>query len=171
MLTQISASPSSWELLSTEFGREWLLDVNLRDEVDRFLLEERGEEGERDPIAIVRQAILNGHEIGLSKEELEGITALSFLGEPVTDERVEYLEKLVNLQRLDLSGTPVTDEELEHLEKLANLQFLYLSGTQVTDEGLKYLKKLANLRELHLRGTQVDINEAKRRLPRTLVLG
>ena len=39
----------------------------------------------------------------------------------------------------DLSFRPITDDGLEHIEGLPELQYLYLDGTRITDAGLSRL--------------------------------
>jgi len=123
-------SPFLQDVLKSEFGKAWLNDHALRDKVDRFLREERGEEEGREdeptPTNIVRQAIMDGKEIPLSEEELSKVG------------------------KVDLSFMDVDDAKLVHLEKLTNLNALYLSGTQITDAGLVHLEKLTNLNALDL---------------------
>ena len=59
----------------------------------------------------------------------------------VTDEGVEHLKGLNQLETLWLNNTQVTDAGLERLKGLAQLQWLSLNSTKVTDEGVKKLRQ------------------------------
>ncbi len=54
-----------------------------------------------------------------------------------------------------LAGKPVTDDELEHITGLTQLEWLNLKNTEITDEGLEYLRDLPKLYILELQGTKV----------------
>jgi len=73
----------------------------------------------------------------------------------ITDEGLEHLSELTNLESLSLVDTQVTEESLAHLENLTRLEFLELSGPNVTDAGMDHLKGLANLEVLLLDDTKV----------------
>lgn len=90
----------------------------------------------------------------------------------VTDESIENLSQLNQLETLDLSKTPITDAGLKHLSGLPNLQSLSLSSTNVTDAGLKHLANLKKLTFLRIRKTKVTesgIEYLKKTLPKCRV--
>ena len=96
-----------------------------------------------------------------------------------TDEDLEHLNGLAQLEWLRLDRTQITDAGLKHLRGLtrlqkfgaarnadygrrigspgglAQLQTLDLNGTAISDAGLECLKRLDRLRRLSLRGTKI----------------
>jgi serine/threonine protein kinase len=54
-----------------------------------------------------------------------------------------------------LAGKPITDDELENITGLTQLEWLNLKDTDITDEGLEYLRDLPKLYILELQGTKV----------------
>jgi len=156
---RLDESPFLQKVLESEFGAAWLKDHAIRDKVDRFLCEERGEEeqreGEPTPSEIAACAIIDGKEIPLSEEALIKVTFLSLDSTDVDDAKLAAVEKLQNLNRLDLSGTKITDAGLAYIENLQNLSMLDLSGTKITDAGLAYIKNLRKLKGLNLLGTKI----------------
>ena len=152
---RLDEAPFLRKLLQTKFGKMWLTEHDLRNKVDKFLGEERGEEGKRNLTAIAKQAILNGEEIPLPAKELATIRTMSFYNTSINDAKLAHLKKITNLKWLILSKTQITDVGLVNLEKLPNLEALDLGGTKITDAGLVHLKKLPNLQTLDLGWTQV----------------
>ncbi len=59
----------------------------------------------------------------------------------VTDEKLEPLKELTNLEYLDLSGTNITDAGLDLVQGLTKLEFLDVMDTQVTEKGVKKLQQ------------------------------
>ena len=86
-------------------------------------------------------------------------THVDFLGlggTEVTDEGLERLKWLSQLQGLNLGQTDVTDAGLEHLKGLSQLRVLGLLGCRnITDAGLESLKGLSQLQTLGLRETNI----------------
>ena len=74
--------------------------------------------------------------------------------------------------RVDFSRTEVTDDGLEHLIGLTNLQTLILNDTKVTDKGLEHLEGLTNLEWLQVGANVTDegIGKLKTALPKCLIL-
>ncbi len=66
---------------------------------------------------------------------------VGFGGKGITDQGIEHLLNLKNLELLDLQGAAVTDEGILRLKDLVNLKKLYLDETAVTEEGKKALEK------------------------------
>lgn len=64
-------------------------------------------------------------------------------------------EKIARLHRIDLNSRPVTDEHLEEMPALQQLQHLGLYRTQITDRGIEHLKKIGKLTELELSYTNI----------------
>jgi Leucine-rich repeat (LRR) protein len=75
-----------------------------------------------------------------------------------TDQDLEYVGSLANLQKLDLQNAPVTDAGLRHLAGLTKLQWLAVGASDpngpntVGDGCLKHLIRLTGLRSLYLYG-------------------
>ena len=57
---------------------------------------------------------------------------------------------------VDLTFSDITDDSLEHVSRLTELQSLTLFITNVTDAGVVHLKRLTELQHLNLRGTFVS---------------
>ena len=68
----------------------------------------------------------------------------------VTDNGMEAIMHLTQLQRLDLCGTKVTDVGLKRLWNLNRLERLGCADTDVTDADLEYLIELPQLKRLSL---------------------
>ena len=101
-------------------------------------------------------------------EELFGdIQAVDFCGSRVTDEDLQYLERLDGFDMLIVANTHITDAGLEHLEGLTQLSWLNLDGTPITDAGLENLKGLTQLRFLNINDTNVT-DSGVRKLYRAL---
>jgi len=86
----------------------------------------------------------------LGREFFAVVGFVAFGDQGITDDCVEHLKGLPQLQGLYLNSTLVTDAGLEHLKGLTELQCLYLIGTKVTDEGVKKLQQaLPNCKIYH----------------------
>jgi hypothetical protein len=86
-------------------------------------------------------------------EHLKGLTNLNqlWLGNTdITGPGLVHLKGLTKLEMLILDDTDLTSTGLEHLNGLTNLHTLTLGNTKVTDDGLKHLKGLINLQLLTL---------------------
>jgi hypothetical protein len=77
----------------------------------------------------------------LRDDSLVNVTAVALIGEPTTDDGLENLQGLSQLQDLWLDSTQVTDVGLMHLQGLSQLRKLTLSRTKVTDEGVNKLQQ------------------------------
>lgn len=62
-------------------------------------------------------------------------------GTRLSDDALESLDGLPDVDVLDLSGTLITDAGLVHLCRLQRLQMLVLDGTHITDGGLTVLRQ------------------------------
>ena len=102
------------------------------------------------------------------KNAFTGVTYIDVTGTKITDNDLQHLSGLTNLQTLCLGNTQVTDAGLQHLSGLTHLRCLYLEETQVTDAGLRHLSGLTNLQELYVDNTQVTdaaADELRSQLP------
>ena len=72
-----------------------------------------------------------------------------------TDDGLQYLTGMTQLQGVCLHRSPLTGTGLQHLAGMTQLEFLSLNGTQVTDAGFQCLTGLTQLQTLELSGTQV----------------
>lgn len=77
----------------------------------------------------------------------------------ITDDGIEHLVKLSNLEEIDLfaemAPIPITDAGLEHIGKMSQLKRLRMSNLSITDAGLKHLQNLHGLEYLFVRGKKV----------------
>jgi len=85
---------------------------------------------------------------GASDDEMEHLGDMPELerayisGENVTDVGARRLAGFQKLKTVCLSGTSVGDEGARQLERLENLEQLYLTQTKVTDEGVRELEEM-----------------------------
>jgi len=85
------------------------------------------------------------------------VVVLQMANPDVTDETIEALKGMKELQELDLNGTQVTDAGLRVLKDLPALAALRLARTKVTDQGFRdTLFSKGSLMNLDLSGTQVS---------------
>ena len=73
-------------------------------------------------------------------QALPELSQLNLAGARITDNGLEHLKQIKNLQVLELNGTPITDAGLIRLQQLKALVRLDLSGTKVTAAGIKALQ-------------------------------
>lgn len=74
----------------------------------------------------------------------------------VTDEGMESLAGLLNLQQIELNGADLTSKGMEHLKRFSKLRCADLSNNRrISDQGLACLANLVNLEELNLLNTNV----------------
>lgn len=73
----------------------------------------------------------------------------------LTDEALQALERVPNLQELSLWEVPIGDAALAHLRHVPQLRTLILSGSKVTDNGLNHLRFVPDLQHLHLQNLPV----------------
>ena len=75
----------------------------------------------------------------------------------VTDETIDYLLDMSQLQELDLNDTRITDQGLRKLATLPALRILRLRGTGVTNEGfVEFLGPKESLVEIDARETAIS---------------
>jgi hypothetical protein len=73
----------------------------------------------------------------------------------VTDNQLEYLDALPQVQGVTLTGNDITDAGLRHFRGLTQLRSLFLEKTKITDAGLAELQDLPHLEALYLWKTKV----------------
>lgn len=112
-------------------------------------------------------------------EHIAGIPTLerlrfSYVDAPITDESLQQLSKLMNLETLSIvveeaSQMAITDAGIRHLARLKNLEHIWLNHCeQITDEGLKRLEGLGRLKQLRLdksRVTMAGVDRLKAAIP------
>ena len=76
-------------------------------------------------------------------------------GTPITGACLGCFQEGAGLQRIDLAETRVSDDDLQHLRGMKNLQWLSFRKTRVTDAGMRYLADLPKLTYLQLAETAV----------------
>lgn len=86
---------------------------------------------------------------------------INLTGKDVTDEQLQYLQRLPKLNWLILTNNPkITDNGLQHIAGLDKINTLILDKTQVTDAGMECLKDtengLRNLTHISLDDTRVN---------------
>jgi uncharacterized membrane protein len=87
---------------------------------------------------------------------------------PVRDEGLEKIGQLKSLTRLQIGNLQDSENGLQHLAKLKNLQYLSLSGATLTKEVVGDFKNLTSLRNLylfHCRISPVEYSDLKKFLP------
>ena len=79
--------------------------------------------------------------------------AVTWHGEPPSDDDLRLLSQLKHLRRLSLAGVAVNDRYLKKLGQLKNLEELDLHATAITDAGLEQLPVFPNLKRIYLAKT------------------
>jgi Leucine-rich repeat (LRR) protein len=95
------------------------------------------------------------------------------LTEAITDQGVEHLRNLTDLEALYLDGTKITDATARHLHRLRNLTTLSASQTAISSGFMPPVGELVNLETLDLSRTSVSSSGLRylTELPRLKVLG
>jgi len=76
-----------------------------------------------------------------------------------SQELIQLIQRIPNLEQLQLAGTSVTDADLAELAGHPSLIGLGLSETKITNQSLTTLRSIPNLRILELEGCQVDVEQ------------
>jgi formylglycine-generating enzyme required for sulfatase activity len=84
-----------------------------------------------------------------------------------SDDEMEHLGHMPDLERAYISGEKVTDVGVSRLAGFGKLKIVCLSGTSVGDEGARQLQRLENLEQLYLTQTRVT-DEGARQLEQVL---
>ena len=66
----------------------------------------------------------------------------------LTDDGVEHLGEINNLQTLLIDGTKITDAGMAQLADLMDLRSIDISNTSITEQGLQHLSKAAKLNDI-----------------------
>jgi DNA-binding response OmpR family regulator len=104
--------------------------------------------------------------------QVPNLRQVSFARTRISDDDLQALTVLDDLESLDLQQTGITDAGLAHLNALRRLQVLSLRGTRVTNAGIMQLRQLPELREVSLRDTDVTaagVRTLQSQLPRTKI--
>jgi hypothetical protein len=89
-------------------------------------------------------------------KDMNDVVVLQMANADVTDETLEYLAGMENLQELDLNDTQVTDEGVKKLAALPKLRILRIRKTPVTDQGFRdHLYAKESLLEVDARETAI----------------
>lgn len=75
----------------------------------------------------------------------------------LTDEEMEAVASMPELERLYLNDVNVAGQGLVHLGRLSHLHTLVLRGLPITDTGVRQLSRLKGLRELHIGASAAGI--------------
>ena len=81
------------------------------------------------------------------------VVAVSLHGQ--IDGKLQFVQRLVRLERLDISHSSASDAGLASIEDLTGLRELVLNHTRVTDNGLAHIERMTELARLHLGGNQI----------------
>jgi hypothetical protein len=74
---------------------------------------------------------------------------------------------------VDLRNTAVTDEQLNHLKEMPQVQILVLDSTGISDAGLEAIKGCGQLQRIFLRKTRVSaagVEDLKKAFPRAEII-
>ena len=90
------------------------------------------------------------------------IAWLDLASTAVTDDALEVVGRMTELERLYLQNTAVGSEGLAHLTELDQLEYLNLYGTAVDDAAVQIMESLEGLRTVYLWQTNVTESGARR---------
>jgi Leucine-rich repeat (LRR) protein len=97
----------------------------------------------------------------ISDNHLEEISSLdnleffSFSSENVTDKGIGNLKKMKNLKYLGIKSWNTTEAGMRGLGILKNLRFLNVAGTKIGDSGIQEISRLPRLKVLSIRNTKI----------------
>lgn len=100
--------------------------------------------------------------VGVSDDDLQFLGDLPQLeqlriqSQHLTGDGLRHLVKLDRLRWLTLEAPQLTDEGLRHLAKLNALQDLTIESPHLTDKGLQYLEELRGLQDLLIDGGAIS---------------
>ena len=90
--------------------------------------------------------------------DLTKLRVLRLIGCRGTDEALEHIRSLRNIELLELDHSDLTDRGMEHVGSMTSITALRIGGTKVTDEGFTHIAKLTNLQ--YLEADYVDVSDA-----------
>jgi Leucine-rich repeat (LRR) protein len=76
-------------------------------------------------------------------------------GKSLSDRGLQYVSKVVSLERLEISRTRVTDRGMQYVAQLKNLKELDLENLPISDEGMREIGRLLELRSLSVTGPKI----------------
>ncbi|MCA9025243.1 MAG: hypothetical protein KDA86_08535 [Planctomycetaceae bacterium] len=100
--------------------------------------------------------------VGVSDDDLQylgdlpNLEGLQIRSSHLTGDGLQHMAQLIKLERLVLQTPKLTDNSLEHLVKLKSLQDLRIETPLLTDVGLQHLEGAIWLQELHVSGGTVS---------------
>lgn len=83
-------------------------------------------------------------------QHLVNLEYLSIQGQPITDKSAPIFSRFVKLETLSLQGTEIGDTTVLTVSSLKDLKTLSLTSTRVTDASVPYLCRLSNLKSLQM---------------------
>ncbi|WBV60832.1 hypothetical protein PFY12_01625 [Chryseobacterium camelliae] len=96
-----------------------------------------------------RDSDLTDEDLYFITQYVTHIDRLAIGGSFVTEEGLQCLEKLKNVEYLDLRSMPLNDDNLDCILHLENLEYLYIKFTDVTVNGIsKILQSFPKLQTL-----------------------
>ena len=111
--------------------------------------------GDREPLDLPTTFVTRSWDDLLDVMEERGLSALHGGGQ-VTDEVLERVSRLEQVEELDLNGSrALTGAGLRHLARLPRLRTLVLAGTAVDDDAMTVIGKLPHLERVVLSWTRV----------------
>jgi hypothetical protein len=96
------------------------------------------------------------------------LTSVDLHDTDASDETLQVLSGMTDLEELDLDGTQITDAGIAHLQELVKLKSLSVSRTSIGNAGLEPLVFLLDLKVLYLartRVTEAGLTRLKRAFP------
>lgn len=91
----------------------------------------------------------------ISVGQMTSLLRLNLWRDAITDEGIQHLASLVNLQWLNLDNTQLSDSGLPALKTMKECTFMHLGSTGVTDSGMLQLEGLKKLKDLKVTRTAV----------------
>src|SRR5690606_22062563 len=101
-------------------------------------------------ISAINYSAFNDADAQLVAELGENVLQLKLGDTQITDEGLQYIGKLTQLQQLHVENTSVSSAGLQYLQSCDKLRYLNLVNTEVTDEGVALLGKLPALQDVYL---------------------
>ncbi|MCA9078604.1 MAG: hypothetical protein KDA93_26495 [Planctomycetaceae bacterium] len=97
-----------------------------------------------------------GRQSLLDLSRYPGLLTLCLASTNLTDEGIEVLDDLPQIEFLMVYENNMTDEAMRHIAHLPQLKYLLVDGTQMTSKAINELKALTHLEELRIHGTPLD---------------
>ncbi|MDF1744901.1 MAG: protein kinase [Gimesia sp.] len=146
----------SHEILSQIDDLKYLAELNLNDS----FIEDRALDAIKGLTSLRR---LDLHETGITDNGLSHIGALNNLthlslqiNQNITDEGLQILNQLQNLESVNLARTKTSDKGLEFIQNNPKINWLNISESQVSDQSVIHLNNLRQLKKLFLKETKIS---------------